>query len=184
VEWLTGAGLGLDHTTLRLERTSQRWIEAGERLRDVVADQLIDGVAGVELIGSSAVIGLLAKPIVDIAVGLAADQELSPVQQRLASTGWIYRGDAGDNGGHVFVLEAKPLHRVAHVHVVDHEGDQWRNYLRLRDLLRHSPDSRARYESVKQRLAAEFEDDRTAYTDGKSAVIGHLLDEARADRTI
>ena len=180
MKWLTDVGLGLDYDTLRLDRTNQQWIDAGSRLRDDVADQLVSRVAGVEQIGSSSVLGLLAKPIVDIAVGLAADQELPPVHELLEATGWIYRGDAGANGGHVFVLEAKPWHRVAHLHVVDHEGEQWRNYLRLKDLLRQSPLTRARYESVKRRLTNEFGDDRKAYTDGKSIVIGLLIDEAGA----
>ena len=180
MRWLTDVGLGLDYDTLRLDRTNQQWIDAGSRLRDDVADQLVSRVAGVEQIGSSSVMGLLAKPIVDIAVGLAADQELPPVRELLEATGWSYRGDAGANGGHVFVLEAKPWHRVAHLHVVDHEGEQWRNYLRLRDLLRQSPLARARYESAKRQLTNEFGDDRKAYTDGKSIVIGLLIDEAEA----
>ena len=95
----------------------------------------------------------------------------------LQASGWIYRGDAGANGGHVFVLEARPWHHVAHLHVVDHGGEQWRNYLQLRDLLRRSPDARARYESVKRQLANEIGDDRKAYTDGKTGIVGELLDD-------
>jgi GrpB-like predicted nucleotidyltransferase (UPF0157 family) len=177
VEWLTDAGIGLDYDTLRLDRTSQQWIAAGSLLRDVVADQLGDMVAGVEQIGSSSVLGLLAKPIVDLAVGLAAEHELTAVSTTLQATEWIYRGDARANGGHVFVLESRPWHRVAHVHVVEYGGEQWSNYLRLRDLLRRSPDARARYESVKRQLANKIGDDRTAYTDGKSSIIGLLLND-------
>lgn len=120
-------------------------------------------------------LGLLAKPIVDLAVGLSTDRDLDAVTKELEEAGWIYRGDAGDSGGHVFVLEARPWHRVAHLHVVGHGGLQWRNYLRLRDLLRTSPDARHQYEAVKLRLAAEHGDDRLAYTDGKSAVVSSLL---------
>lgn len=175
MEWLTDVGLGLDYDTLRLDRTNQRWIDAGTRLRDEIADQLAGMVARVEQIGSSSVLALLAKPIVDIAVGLAAEHELPPVRGRLQATRWIYRGDAGANGGHVFVLEARPWHRVAHLHVVEYDGEQWQNYLRLRDLLRRSSDACARYESVKQHLANEFGDDHKAYTDGKSNVVSLLL---------
>jgi GrpB-like predicted nucleotidyltransferase (UPF0157 family) len=183
VDWLTDAGLGLDHDTLRLDRTTQTWIDAGSLLRDQVASNLIGLVAGVEPIGSSSVLGLLAKPIVDLAVGLAADQDITAVRDRLQAAGWIYRGDAGADGGHVFVLETRPWYRVAHVHVVDFAGEQWRNYLRLRNVLRGSADARAQYESVKRRLAAERVDDRRAYTGGKSAIVSLLLEESpeRAD---
>ena len=178
MEWLTGVGLGLDYDALRLDRTTQAWIDAGTRLRDGVAGRLAGSAIGVEQIGSSSVLTLLAKPVIDIAVGLGDEHELSAVRDRLEATGWTYRGDAGANGGHVFVLETKPRYRVAHVHVVDYDGEQWRTYLRLRDLLRRSSTARARYEAVKQQLASEFEDDRTAYTAGKTNVVNMLLDEA------
>jgi GrpB-like predicted nucleotidyltransferase (UPF0157 family) len=171
-------GLGLDYHVLRLDRTDERWIVAGERLRRDVAAELVGVVSGVEQIGSSSVIGLLAKPIIDIAVGIAPDQELSPVRERLEAVGWIYRGDAGANGGHVFVLEAWPWHRVAHIHVVAFDGEQWRKYLLFRDLLRRDATARAQYQSVKQQVAAEVGDDRKTYTDRKSIIVGDLLDKA------
>ena len=175
MEALTDAGLGLDYGTLRLVRTTEAWISAGAQLRDRVADMLGDLAAGVEQIGSSSVLGLLAKPIVDLAVGLPAHHDLALVSSTLEANGWIYRGDAGDNGGHVFVLEARPWHRVAHLHVVDYGKAQWLNYLRLRDLLRRSPEARSRYEAVKLQLADEHGDGRKGYTDGKSTVVLTLL---------
>jgi GrpB-like predicted nucleotidyltransferase (UPF0157 family) len=177
VEWLTDAGLGLENNVLRLHRTSQAWVDAGELLRNNVAAQLVGLVVGVEQIGSSSVLGLLAKPIVDLAVGLSAEQDLPPASSTLQESGWIYRGDSGANGGHVFVLEARPQHRVAHIHVVEYGGEQWQDYLQLRDLLHRSSPARARYELVKRRLADELGDDREAYTDGKADIVSALLND-------
>ena len=138
---------------------------------------ILDGiVARVELIGSSSVLALLAKPIIDLAVGLDSNQSIAAVTARLTADKWIYRGDAGDEGGHVFVLETRPWHRVAHLHVVEHDGSQWRNYLRLRGMLRQDHNARERYEAVKLNLA-EHADDRRAYTTGKSEVVDALLRE-------
>jgi GrpB-like predicted nucleotidyltransferase (UPF0157 family) len=175
VEALTDAGLGLDHDELRLDRTTEHWVSAGSELRARVAESLDRVAAGVEQVGSSSVLGLRAKPIIDLAVGLRADHGLAAVTSKLTAVGWIYSGDAGEHGGHVFVLEARPRHRVAHLHVVGYGGAQWRNYLRFRDLLRRSPEARARYEAVKLRLAEEPGYDRKAYTDGKSAIVTALL---------
>lgn len=172
---LTAAGLGLDHGTVRLDRTTESWLTAGAELRNRVAQTLGDLALGVEQIGSSSVVGLLAKPIIDLAVGVSGDQDLVAIRNRLETAGWIHRGDAGDSGGHVFVLEARRSHRVAHIHVVERGGRQWRNYLRFRELLRSGPEARRVYEAEKRRLAAEHRDDRRAYTDGKSAVVGSLL---------
>jgi GrpB-like predicted nucleotidyltransferase (UPF0157 family) len=178
MDWLADVGLGLADDSLLLDRTTADWIDAGARLRRDVADRLAGFAAGVEQIGSSSVNGLLAKPIVDLAIGVTTDQELTPVRERLEPAGWIYRGDAGAQGGHVFVLESAPWHRVAHAHVVDHLGEQWLNYLRLRDLLRRSPGARQRYEETKLRLINEVGDDRTVYTEGKTEIVASLLEEA------
>jgi len=178
VDALTTAGLGLDYDTTRLGRTTEAWLVAGSTLRDRVEESLESHAEGVELIGSSSVLGLLAKPIVDLAGGLSSDHHLPMVTKRLEDAGWIHRGNAGDNGGHVFVLEARPWHRVAHLHVVDYGGLQWRSYVRFRDLLRRSSEARDQYEAVKLRLVEEHGGDRKAYTEGKSATVSLLLRRA------
>jgi GrpB-like predicted nucleotidyltransferase (UPF0157 family) len=160
---------------MTLARTTEAWLAAGTELQSRVA-RVLDGITPhVEVIGSSSVLGLLAKPIIDLAVGLPVDQPLAPVVERLEADGWIYRGDAGTDGGHVFVLEARPRCRVAHLHVVGYAGDSWRNYLRFRDLLRRSPDARQRYEAVKVELVERGTVDRKAYTHGKTDVVTSLL---------
>jgi GrpB-like predicted nucleotidyltransferase (UPF0157 family) len=204
---LAAAGLGLDYEELRLELASEAWLAAGAGLRERVAGLLADYPAEVELIGSAAVPGLLAKPIIDLAVGIAPgvnpvprpvtdanpapDANPNPVPEAVAvsnagllpaavlaslvADGWIYRGDAGSDGGQVFVLETRPWHRVAHLHLVERGGEQWRNYLRLRDLLRRCPEARARYQATKLRLAGRQPTDRRAYTSGKTGVVTELL---------
>ncbi|MBI2710318.1 MAG: GNAT family N-acetyltransferase [Actinobacteria bacterium] len=171
------AGLGLHYHDLRLRPTTEDWILVGASLRARVEEVLGPDAAAVEQIGSSSVVGLLAKPIIDLAAAIADHHDVSRIQNRLESAGWIYRGDAGDEGGHVFVLEARPWYRVAHLHVVDVDGRQWRDYLRFRDLLRRSSDASRAYETLKLQLIEEGGSDRKSYTDGKSATVRSLLDE-------
>lgn len=178
MDFLTAAGLGLDYGDLRFGRTTQAWIDAGGELRKRVAEALDGLVREVELVGLWSVLGLLPKPIVDLAAGLTDELSISSVTARLEADGWIYRGDAGHQGGHVFVLECRPWHRVAHLHVVDHDGDQWRAYLRFRDILERSSEARERYEAVKLRLAERKAVDREAYTKGKAAVVTSIIDDA------
>ncbi len=175
MDYLIEAGFGLDYDTLHFTRTTEQSVFAGTTLCDIVTIELAGLVTCVELIGSSSVVGLLAKPIVDLAAGLSIGHNLTPVRAALEHGGWIYRGDAGDDGGHVFVLETRPCHRVAHLHVVAYESRQWKDYLQLRDLLRGSPAARAKYEAVKQQLRERVGDDREAYTEGKSAIVQELL---------
>ena len=176
VEALTANGLGLDRGTIRLSRTTEGWLAVGSVLRDRVSQNLIPVTTRVEHMGSSSVVGLLAKPIIDLAVG-ARDQDVPQIAKRLGAAGWIYRGDGGDDGGYLFVLEARHWCRIAHLHVVEVDGVQWRNYLRFRDVLRRSAVARSTYEAVKLRLAEAHGEDREAYTKGKTDVVRSILGE-------
>lgn len=78
------------------------------------------------------------------------------------------------------MLEARPLVRVAHLHVVDYQGRQWCNYVRFRELLVRSPEARERYEKVKAMLADREHSDMRAYTTGKAEVVSALLGDDSA----
>ena len=171
---LEGLGLGLPKSVVRLVRAERAWSAAADRLIDAVRRALGRDVEAVEHIGSTSVRDLLAKPIVDLAARLVPSASEERAVARLEGAGWEYRGDAGNAGGFVFVLEVRPDFRVAHLHVVHHDDAQWPQYLAFRDRLRADPSARAEYERVKCVLAAEHVDDREAYTAGKNDVVQRL----------
>jgi GrpB-like predicted nucleotidyltransferase (UPF0157 family) len=172
--------LGLKYGTVRLVEHDPGWAKAFLAERSVLAEAL-DGVScGIEHIGSTAVPGVPAKPIIDIAVGIPASIDLRECIARLQQVGYEYRGDAGDGGGHVFVRANGDV-RTHHVHMVALGGDQWRQYLVLRDLLRTERAARERYAAAKRELAHRFPDDRKSYTDGKDEVVDCLLREATSE---
>jgi GrpB-like predicted nucleotidyltransferase (UPF0157 family) len=121
--------------------------------------------------------GLLAKPVLDIAVRLAPDAQLDRVVEALTAKGFEFRGDKGAEGGALFVLSDGPEHRVAHIHVVEHDDPQWDRYLIVRDRLRSDPGARAAYGALKGRLAEQHPSDRASYTAAKSGFIADLLSE-------
>jgi GrpB-like predicted nucleotidyltransferase (UPF0157 family) len=83
----------------------------------------------------------------------------------------------GDEGGLLLVLEDRPAHRVAHLHVVGYGDAQWRRYLALPDRLRADQAARSAYAQLKGDLAAQFSGDHRAYTAAKAAFIQQLLGE-------
>jgi GrpB-like predicted nucleotidyltransferase (UPF0157 family) len=110
-------------------------------MRNACCEFIVD----VQHVGSTAVPDLPAKPILDIAAGVATFDAIREISRRLARIGYLYRGDHGDAGGHLFVIESAPDIRTIHLHVVQHSGTQWRDYLAFRDLLRHTPAICRRY---------------------------------------
>ena len=174
---LAHEGLGLQYGSVRLVRTPATWLRLGIGLADDVASKLPSCVVSVEHVGSTAVPELLAKPVIDLAIGVAAGTEVDELIEPMQRAGWIYRGDAGRDGGWVFVLEDVPWHRVAHAHGVEHDGVEWRRYLAFRELLRASAESRLAYEAAKLELAKEHEHDARGYTAGKTDTVWRLLPE-------
>ncbi len=132
-----------------------------------------------EHIGSTSVPGLLAKPVVDIMLGVAHWPPSEPLAHRLESLGYDSFGEGNVPGRYYFRL------RCAHefnVHVVQRGGTHWINNLALRDYLRRSPSACERYATAK--LAAYESGARSllAYSVAKADVVSHLLREALATR--
>jgi GrpB-like predicted nucleotidyltransferase (UPF0157 family) len=176
-DWFGDTTLGLDYGQVRLAPSDPRWPEAFQRLAAQLRATLTDLAVAVEHVGSTAVPGLTAKPILDVLVGLAPGTDPEQVIAALEPLGYQSRGDKGDEGGLLLVLEDRPAHRVAHLHLVGHGDRQWRRYLALRDRLRNDPAAMAAYARLKERLTARFSSDRRAYTAAKATFITQLLSD-------
>jgi GrpB-like predicted nucleotidyltransferase (UPF0157 family) len=120
---------GLSYGTVAVVATSAEWADAGSRLAAALRDALPEDAVAVEHVGSTSIPGLLAKPILDLAVALAPTADRAGVVAALEGVGFEFRGDAGNAGGLVFVLESQPGHRVAHLHAVGSDDPQWAGYL-------------------------------------------------------
>jgi GrpB-like predicted nucleotidyltransferase (UPF0157 family) len=178
--------VGLRRGTVRLEASQSQWRQTYEHLAFLLRAGLPDVETAVEHVGSTAVPGLPAKPIIDIAVQIPRDVPADTVISQLEAHGFVFRGTQAGEGGLLFVREAGLELRVCHVHVVREGDPQWDRYLRFRDRLRSDGVTRDAYAVLKTRLAAEHPGDRQGYTTAKSAFIRDVLgDEAprRSPRT-
>lgn len=130
-------------------------------------------VAPIEHVGSTAVLGLRAKPVIDI---------MAPVQDLPSSAAAI---EAAQALGYCFYpymphqmhwfCKPSPAHRTHHLHLVPWQGPLWRERLAFRDALRANVTLALAYVDLKQRLAAQHPHDREAYTQGKSAFVGAVV---------
>jgi GrpB-like predicted nucleotidyltransferase (UPF0157 family) len=139
------------------------------------------GVCRVNHIGSTAVDGLLAKPIVDILLELPAGYEMDIISRRLADGGWLqmYQDSAKNTLG--FNKGYTPNgfdEKVYHLHVKP-MGDWGELY--FRDYLRQHPDTARQYEALKRGLLKQFKHDRDAYTNEKSSFVEEHTQKARAE---
>ena len=152
------------------------WPARFEEERVALAEALGEVASGgIHHVGSTAVPGLDAKPIIDILVGVEDLETPRAGFDALAGLNYLY-APYRVTEMHWF-CKPDPSRRTHHLHLVPTTSARFRDELAFRDRLRSSPRLAAEYAALKHRLAAEFEHDREAYTDAKAAFIRRALGE-------
>lgn len=175
-------GFGLRRSTVALEPHNDAWEENAQqticKLRGIMGKSLV----GAQHIGSTAIKGICAKPIIDIVVGVSDFVVLPALNSALAENGFIARGqDLPEQ--YLYICGENDI-RTHHIHIVKYGSEAWQNYLNLRDYLNCHPDDAQAYAALKASLAAKYPADRVTYTEMKSALIREILTKAakwRAD---
>jgi GrpB-like predicted nucleotidyltransferase (UPF0157 family) len=160
------------------------WPLAFERLRARVAAALGELCLAVEHVGSTAVPGLPAKPIVDLDAVVPSAAAIPEAVTRLAAIGYTHQGDLGIPGREAFdglppgPGEAPwPAHNL---YVCPADGEELRRHLAFRDYLRAHPEDARAYAAAKLEGARRFPNDRDAYQEFKSATVQDILRRALA----
>ena len=142
---------------------------------------IVDGLAiRIDHVGSTAVAGLAAKPIIDLDIVVGSLDEVGPVIGRLALTGCHWRGDLGVVGREAFgplPMEGLPAH---HLYLVVENNRAHVDHWLLRDFLREDPKARERYAALKRRNAELAKGDIDFYMAAKASLVAELLTKARA----
>lgn len=165
-----------DH--LVLVEYDPRWPQWFEEIR-VAMEAVLDGIdATVEHVGSTAVPGLMAKPIIDVDIVLASADDVGETLDRLETIGYERKGDRGVEGREMLQPpENLPYH---HPYVVVRGDKAHLDHVLFRDLLRRDPDACREYAAEKRRNEHHLEgDDIRRYVDGKAAFVQGLLVRAR-----
>ncbi|HLY86147.1 MAG TPA: GrpB family protein [Gaiellaceae bacterium] len=189
-------GIWLDTSTLRVEETVDRILAetSSERSPIVVADYdpawpalfehfaeplrvALPG-ASVEHVGSTAVPGLAAKPIVDLDVVVGSPDDVPGAIEALAGLGYVYQGDKGVPGREAFLWPASS--EPHHVYVVVAGSEPYRDHVNFRDRLLADPATAREYSALKRELAERFGDNRIGYTEEKSEFVASVLAAARS----
>lgn len=150
------------------------FVQAAEELTS-----LLGAGARVEHIGSTAVPGLAAKPIIDILIGVAQANDVSNAGRTLVRLGFA-PGEATNPGvpRAFFSRPCRGENPTINVHLTVAGCRQWNDLVRFRAALQDDAGLAARYEALKRRLAAASRGDLDAYTAGKTAFVAEVLEAA------
>lgn len=153
-----------------------RWPTMFQQERDDLIGALGTTAVAVEHVGSTAIPGIAAKPIIDILVTVE-ELRLEDVDKCLGHLGYVHVPIGGSD--RLFFRKGMP--RTHHVHVVRHGGNEHRKHLQFRDWLIAHPDEAREYEMLKMSLALRFREDREAYSEGKDGFIAMILERSEKE---
>lgn len=133
-------------------------------------------VVAIEHVGSTAIPGLPAKPIIDIAVGLNNFNYIEDITLVLVNSGYIFLSKRGESTRRIFVKTNGDI-RTHHIHVEEYRKNNWINHILFRNKLLESPKLRDEYAALKIDLAEKYPNDRDRYTLEKADFIQKILHE-------
>jgi GrpB-like predicted nucleotidyltransferase (UPF0157 family) len=161
---------------ITIEDYDPLWPQRFETLRLRIAATLGDLAIAIEHIGSTAVPGLSAKPVIDIDVLLRSATDLSPVINRLSSLGYDHQGNLGIAGREAFRTPHYDFPH--HLYVCPPGSEEYKRHLAFRNYLRTHPEDAHAYDALKRHLADKYRADRDSYTVAKSEFIAEILHRA------
>ncbi|WP_255191500.1 GrpB family protein [Natronobeatus ordinarius] len=168
--------VGLERGTVKLEPYRDEWKERyGEeidQLDDIAGDQFVD----FEHIGSTAIDGMPAKPIIDVLAVVDDLDDADTLIPVLEEQGYEYR--PGDVDGRLFFAKGPRTNRTVYLSISEHGSDFYDEKVAFREYLREHPEAAERYASLKKRLAEKHPKNREKYTAAKSEFIKNVLDRA------
>ncbi|MGD1855694.1 MAG: GrpB family protein [Leptolyngbyaceae cyanobacterium] len=134
----------------------------------------------VEHVGSTAVPGLLAKPVIDIMFDVKSLEDSKPAIDILVRNGYQYFPYKSD----VMHWFCKPsdAFRTHHLHLIPYESQLWQERIQFRDLLRSNQKIASDYAALKQSLATRYQYEREAYTQAKWPFIQQVLAMSNGSR--
>ena len=164
--------LGLAKGTVRLLEHNPQWtqlyLEEEKQIRRAIGHLIID----IQHVGSTAIPGIKAKPVLDIIVGVKQLGDALLCQAPLEAIGYDYIANAGLLNDYVF---GKGVARTHFLHLVEYMSEEWTNPLRFRDRLRTDAELAKQYERLKEELEEKFGDNPAEYTKAKLRFIHAVI---------
>src|SRR5260370_1907909 len=149
------------------------WPKTFERLHSRIWTALRDVALSVEHVGSTSVPGLAAKPIIDISIVVSERSNVQTGISRLATMGYVHRGDLGIEGRETFANpDGLPMHNL---YLCPRDSVALANHLAIRNYLRSHPEAAREYGELKKRLAERFPHDIDGYIYRKTTLLLTIL---------
>jgi GrpB-like predicted nucleotidyltransferase (UPF0157 family) len=171
----SNAPLGLNRSEVVVVPYDARWPSLFEEARAELKSVLGPRVLGIHHVGSTSVVGLCAKPILDLLVSVPDLDDARELVPELASLGYGFRPQEEIPDRHYFRRPPGGDLRTHHLSLAEPDSRHHKVTIAFRDALRRDPKLASSYADLKLRLAERFPHDRPAYIEGKSDFVHEVL---------
>jgi GrpB-like predicted nucleotidyltransferase (UPF0157 family) len=169
--------IGLEKGVVRLVPYDPDWKQLFEVEKASLQEVLGLNVLDIQHIGSTSIPGMLAKPIIDIAIAIDDFEQARVCIPSIEGLGYEYKGEYGIPRRHYFV-KGEP--RLFHVHMSEIDSLEWQNTILFRDYCCQHAEVAQEYAELKAQLAVKYPQDRAAYLDGKTEFVEWVIRLARS----
>jgi GrpB-like predicted nucleotidyltransferase (UPF0157 family) len=159
---------------------SSRFAVESDRLRRVINSQIV----AIEHVGSTAVPGMLGKPVLDIAIAVTSNDAADSCIAPITALGYKYRGPHGDDPSRRYYVRDDGGQRAVQIHLYIVPAAAWNQKLAFRDALRSDNNLALAYAAEKQRVAKAVGWDKSAYAEQKGPFIQAVLQRLEPEQGI
>lgn len=170
--------LGLNRNVVRLASYRQEWKELFEQEKELLESLIGEYVVDIQHIGSTAIEGIAAKPMIDVLIGLHSLDDVKKFDKHRLKKADIYHLGRVEIDGKEVLAKFSDLEELTktHVyHVVEYGGDWWQQHTLFRDYLNEHPEVARQYETLKKKSALKYPDDERLYAEEKKAFVDEVL---------
>ena len=161
-----------------VEPYNPQWASEFEKIRAYLLEHIRDLIVDIHHIGSTSVVGLSAKPIIDFDIEIASMDIFPKIKERLGLLGFRHEGDYGVTGREAFKREISDDFMPYYMYVCPSDSIELKQHLYFRDALRNDPVAADEYGALKSALAAKLGNDIDAYIDCKAEFIRGILERS------
>jgi len=158
-----------------IEPYDPEWAVEFEKIRSYLLPHIDDLIVDIHHVGSTSVVGLSAKPIIDFDIEIADIGLFPALKDRLKGLGFRHEGDYGIVGREAFKRDYPDDFKQYHMYVCASDSIEFKHHLYFRDALRADPLAARKYGELKTANAKKYGNDIDAYIDGKAEFICSIL---------
>ncbi len=170
--------IGLERGTVKLVKHNSKWERSFEREAKKIKKVFSEDALDVQHVGSTAIPGILAKPVIDIALIVPSLQKASRYEKKLQEIGYEIKNN-DTRKERLFFTKGPERKRTHYLHIGEVGSGYGEDMILFRDYLCKHKDTAKKYSELKEQLAEQHQNTREIYTAQKEKFIEKIVKKAR-----